>query len=336
MKIWACAKDVNGFINREDGRYKLFFIWQALKIKRENYQYFESLSFYSTHSREHKRKPMVAVKNGWFRYKNLDKAPGGNSDSDGESISHAFVIAALAQLETINFVFGNQMVPFKFTRLVADEAELRFGNGCTFYPDLYGEFTEDNPYYEKWGGKVAIEVWVEHQCERPKINDFEAHCVPIIEVKVGPGLRVEQHIRQDDIEGSLERRFAKTKELLSQKVFAKIISDPVSTKYHREFASAQSDKLKGVVANAQLACALLEKKISAKDEELNVTNSRLVKAHDLWQKSSSELTELEGKSSDLKATLGRKELELKQSRDQLVAEKKKGFWQWVQGRFSRD
>ncbi|WP_339528068.1 hypothetical protein, partial [Pseudomonas sp. EL_65y_Pfl2_R96] len=124
-------------------------------------------------------------------------------------------------------------------------------------------------------------------------------------------------------------RFAKTKELLSQKVFAKIISDPVSTKYHREFASAQSEKLNAVATDAQRACALLEQKISAKDEELNVTHSRLVKAHGLWQKSSSELTELEGKSSDLKATLGRKELELKQARDQLVAEKKKGFWQWM-------
>lgn len=336
MKIWAYAKNSTGFINREDGRYRLFFIWQALKLKRENYQYFESLTFYSTHSREHKRKPMVTVKNGWFRYKNLEKASSGNSDSDGESISHAFVIAALAQLETIYFVFGNQMVPFKFTRLVADEAELRFGNGRTYYPDLYGEFTEDNPFYKKWGGKVAIEVWVEHQCERPKIDDFEAHCVPIIEVKVGPGLRVEQHIRQDDIEGSLERRFAKTKELLSEKVFAKIISDPVSTKFHREFTSMQADKLKTAEANGQRACALLEQKITAKDEELNVTHSRLVKAHGLWQKSTEQLTELEGKSSDIKATLDRKELELKQAHDQLVAEKKKGFWQWVKGCFNRE
>lgn len=336
MKIWACAKDLTGFINREDGRYKLFFIWQALKLKRENYQYFESLTFYSTHSREHKRKPMVAVKNGWFRYKNLDKASSRNSDSDGESISHAFVIAALAQLETIYFVFGNQMVPFKFTRLVADEAELRFGNGRTYYPDLYGEFTEDNPFYKKWGGKVAIEVWVEHQCERPKIDDFEAHCVPIIEVKVGPGLRVEQHIRQDDIEGSLERRFAKTKELLSEKVFAKIISDPVSTIFHREFASMQADKLKTAEANGQRACAVLEQKITAKDEELNVTHSRLVKAHGLWQTSTEQLTELKGKSSDMKATLDRKELELKQAHDQLVAETKKGFWQWVKGCFNRE
>lgn len=336
MKIWAYAKNSTGFINREDGRYKLFFIWQALKLKRENYQYFESLTFYSTHSREHKRKPMVAVKNGWFRYKNLDKASSGNSDSDGESISHAFVIAALAQLETIYFVFGNQMVPFKFTRLVADEAELRFGNGRTYYPDLYGEFTEDNPFYKKWGGKVAIEVWVEHQCERPKIDDFEAHCVPIIEVKVGPGLRVEQHIRQDDIEGSLERRFAKTKELLSEKVFAKIISDPVSTKFHREFASMQADKLKTAEANGQRACALLEQKITAKDEELNVTHSRLVKAHGLWQRSTEQLTELESKSSDMKATLDRKEMELKQAHDQLVAEKKKGFWQWMKDCFNRE
>ncbi|NWD60004.1 hypothetical protein [Pseudomonas sp. IPO3774] len=336
MKIWACAKNSNGFINREDGRYKLFFIWQALKLKRENYHFYESLSFYSTHAREHKRKPMVAVKNGWFRYKNLDKPSGGSTSSDGESISHAFVIAALSQLETISFVFGNQVVPFKFTRLVADEAELRFGNGRTYYPDLYGEFTEDNPFYKKWGGKVAIEVWVEHQCERPKIDDFEAHCVPIIEVKVGPGLRVEQHIRQDDLEGSLERRFAKTKELLSEKVYAKIVSDPVSTKFHREFAADQAEKLKATEANRQRDCALLYQKITAKDEELKATHSRLVKAHSLWQNSSDQFNKLKGQSIDLKAALDGKELELQQAHNQLVAEKKKGFWHWMKGRFSRN
>lgn len=46
MKIWACAKGANGFINREDGRYKLFYRcpagnplrseWRALKNERSH------------------------------------------------------------------------------------------------------------------------------------------------------------------------------------------------------------------------------------------------------------------------------------------------------------
>lgn len=233
MKIWACAKDLNGFIHRDDGRYRLFFIWQVLKLKREQYDYFSTLEFFSTHSRPHKRRPMTPVKNGWFRYKDAVRQ-GGNEGGDGESISHAFVIAALAELETINFVFSDEVVPFKFTRLVAEEAEIKFGSGRSYYPDLYGEFTEDHPLYKQWGGRVAIEVWVEHQCERRKISDFESHGIPIIEIKVTQGLRVEQHIRHDDIEKSLEQCFERTKKILSERVFAKIISNPVSTAYHRE------------------------------------------------------------------------------------------------------
>ncbi len=56
MKIWACAKGANGFINREDGRYKLFFIWQVLKMRRLNPAEFSALTFFSTHSRVEKRR----------------------------------------------------------------------------------------------------------------------------------------------------------------------------------------------------------------------------------------------------------------------------------------
>ncbi|AZG85725.1 hypothetical protein N032_08605 [Pseudomonas syringae pv. pisi str. PP1] len=86
MKIWACAKNFNGFINREDGRYKLYFIWQILKMKRENPAEFSALTFFSTHSREDKRREMVAVKNGYFRYKSAETVNSRSGDSDGETL----------------------------------------------------------------------------------------------------------------------------------------------------------------------------------------------------------------------------------------------------------
>lgn len=110
MKIWACAKDANGFINRDDGRYKLFFIWQALRMRRVTPSEFNALTFFSTHSREDERREMVAVSNGFFRYKKVAAETTRTSDRDGESLSHACLISILSQLKTINFVINHKTV----------------------------------------------------------------------------------------------------------------------------------------------------------------------------------------------------------------------------------
>ena len=184
MKIWAYAKGSDGYVTLEDGRLKFFFVWQVLKMKRENPQQFSSLTFISTQWREKYRREMFAVRNGYFRYKSAEPANSRSGDSDGETLPHAYLIAVLSQLQTINFKIGDEVVPFTFTRLVAEETRLRFGNGNGYVPDLYGEFTSDNPYYRKWGGKVAIEVCYSNPCSRQKVIDFCDHGIPIIEIKV--------------------------------------------------------------------------------------------------------------------------------------------------------
>ncbi|EJM11100.1 hypothetical protein PMI21_05185 [Pseudomonas sp. GM18] len=335
MKIWACAKDANGFINREDGRYKLFFIWQALKLKRENFNYYSSLIFYSTHARESKRRPMVTVKNGWFRYKEKDLRIESSGKSEGESISHAFVVAALAQLETINFQFGTRVVPFTFTRLVAEETDIRFGNGRSYYPDLYGEFTAENPYYKQWGGKVAIEVWVEHECEEPKIGDFLSHGIPIIEVKVTKGLRAEPYIDSNDLEASLERCFAKTKEILSGNVFAKIIANPVSTAFHWEYAAEQESKLKTQADQAQRLFNGIQQQIAQKDKALSERTEQSTKLNALWVSAARQIDTLRNASVDDKAALDLKEGEIQAIKEKLAAEQRIGFWGWLGRRFKK-
>lgn len=247
MKIWACAKNFNGFINREDGRYKLYFIWQILKMKRESPSEFGALTFFSTHSREDKRREMFAVKNGYFRYKSAEPVNSRSGDSDGETLPHAYLIAVLSQLKTINFKIGQEVVPFTFTRLVAEETRLRFGNGNGYVPDLYGEFTSDNPYYKKWGGKVAIEVCYSNPCSPQKIVDFRDHGIPIIEIKIAKSINIETHIDKNDIEGSIERGYQKLTDIASNQLFCKVLSDPVSVPFHQEYVR-QSEKEKEELA----------------------------------------------------------------------------------------
>lgn len=259
MKIWACAKGANGFINRDDGRYKLFFIWQVLKMRRLNPSEFSALTFFSTHSREEKRREMVAVRNGYFRYKNLD--PMARSvDSDGESLSHAYLIAVLSQLQTINFKIGDEVVPFTFTRLAAEETRLKFGNGNGYIPDLYGEFTSDNAYFKKWGGKVAIEVCYSNPCSRQKVIDFRDHGIPIIEVKIAKTTNIETYIDKNDIEGSIERGYQKITDIASNQLFCRVLSDPVSTQYHQDYATqAEKDRVAMVEKNKRETMFLFNK-----------------------------------------------------------------------------
>lgn len=292
MKIWACAKGANGFINREDGRYKLFFIWQVLKMRRLNPAEFSALTFFSTHSRVEKRREMVAVKNGYFRYKSVDVQATRSGDSDGESLPHAYLIAILSQLQTINFQIGDDVVPFTFTRLVAEEARLRFGNGNVYVPDLYGEFTSDNPFYQKWGGKLAIEVCYSNPCSMQKIVDFRDHGIPIIEIKIAKSINIETYIDKNDIEGSIERGYRKISDIASNQLFCRVLSDPVSIEFHQDHVrQAEKDRLELAEKTRQDMLAIVRKYREAESLAADVSKQRdsISEAKDLLAKDKAAL-----------------------------------------------
>ncbi|MBJ2280175.1 hypothetical protein JFT58_18010 [Pseudomonas sp. MF6767] len=339
MKIWACAKGPNGYINREDGQYKLYFIWQILKMKRENPAEFSALTFFSTHSRVEKRREMVAVKSGHFRYKNLDPMTANSGDSDGESLSHACLIAILSQLQTINFVIDNEIVPFTFTRLVTEETRLRFGNGNAYVPDLYGEFTSDNPYYKKWGGKLAIEVCYSNPCSMQKVVDFRDHGIPIIEIKITDSIKVEKYIKKDDVEGSLERRYRQVSEIVARQLYCKVLSDPVSTRFHEDFArQAEKDRIALVEKNKRETMLLFNKVREAESlaDALGKERDSFSEAKGLLEKDKAGLEastkELTQSVEDLKVELGKYKTaytnrvnDIKTLKGELE-EAKAGFW----------
>ncbi|MFI3044508.1 hypothetical protein [Pseudomonas coronafaciens] len=311
MKIWACARGANGFINREDGRYKLFFIWQVLKMRRLNPSEFSALTFFSTHSRIEKRREMVAVKNGYFRYKSAEAGHSRSGDSDGESLPHAYLIAILSQLPTINFKIGDEVVPFTLTRLVAEEIRLKFGNGNGYIPDLYGEFTSDNPFYKKWGGKVAIEVCYSNPCSMQKVVDLRDHGIPIIEVKIARSINIETYIDKNDIEGSIERGYQKITDIASNQLFCKVLSDPVSVQFHEEYVRQADKEKEGLVEKNKRETKFLFNKLQeAESLAANLGKERDVfaEAKSLVEKDKAGLevatTELTQVVADLQVELG--------------------------------
>ncbi|KTC62422.1 hypothetical protein [Pseudomonas savastanoi] len=311
MKIWAYAKCSDGYVTLEDGRLKFFFVWQVLKMKRENPQQFSSLTFISTQWREKYRREMFAVKNGYFRYKSAEPA-SRSGDSDGETLPHAYLIAILSQLQTINFKIGDEVVPFTFTRLVAEETRLRFGNGNVYVPDLYGEFTSDNPYYKKWGGKLAIEVCYSNPCSMHKVVDFRDHGIPIIEIKIAKSINIETYIDKNDIEGSIERGYQKITDIASNQLFCRVLSDPVSTRFHEDYArQAEKDRVALVEKNKRETTFLLNKLREAESlaEAMGKERDGLSEVKGLLDKDKAGLeastTELTQSVEDLKVELGK-------------------------------
>jgi hypothetical protein len=251
---------------------------------------------------------MFAVKNGYFRYKSAEPV-SRSGDSDGETIPHAYLIAVLSQLQTINFKIGDEVVPFTFTRLVAEETRLRFGNGNGYVPDLYGEFTSDNPYYRKWGGKVAIEVCYSNPCSRQKVIDFCDHGIPIIEIKVAKTTNIETYIDKNDIEESIERGYQKITDIASNQLFCRVLSDPVSTRFHDDYArQAEKDRVELVEKNKRDTTFLFSK---VRDAE---------SLADAVGKARDGLTEANGSLEKDKAGLEASTIELNQNVENLKIE----------------
>ncbi len=246
MKIWAYAK------NKKDGSYilkeerpKIFYIWEALKMRTSSPHEFNNLTFISTQRDEGKRAQMSPVINGFFRYTSgsgVNKENGG----DGESISHQFAIAALAQLNKANFIFGEEEVVFFFEKIFQEEdARIQFGEGKYYFPDLFVRFKDNNPFFRKWNGKAAIEITFSHQCEKEKLYDFKIHNIPIIEVVLNESMCFKPELRKEKFSHEdLEKHFNFLVGKFSEKVYAKILVDPESPLFQKEIVSDKEKEIR--------------------------------------------------------------------------------------------
>lgn len=225
-KIWSYAVDKSqNYIRDGQGRNKLFFVWQALKMKKNNPIDYQHLQFVSTQKDLAKRKRMTPVKLGFFRY--IEIGEKESYSGDGESLSHSIAIKVLSELIWINFIIDGSPINMKFLELRIEDLKIQFENGNSYYPDIIGYFDEPKHLLEKWGGKVAIEVKVKHGCEDIKIFDFKNHNIPIIEVTLTEKIQFLKDSRKNEIdENDLEGYYNFLRERFQDKVYAKILSDP--------------------------------------------------------------------------------------------------------------
>lgn len=269
-KTWAYAKDnqTQEFVREESGRLRFYFIWQALRLRRKDPAVYGSITFYSTQQDESKRERMTTDKRGYFRY--IEGVQGGTGGGDGESLSHSMAILALSQMKIIPFVINDNKYDFHFDELKIEDIGIKYENGNSYIPDLVGYFSkknQDNPYYKKWSGRVAIEVKVSHACEDIKIHDFESHGLAILEISISDKIRIEPRLKNktdEELENELERYFEYLKALFSDKVYATIKSDPVSVDYHQ-----------WLIKNAAVRCNALKEESDRLSHDFKRLTTRL-------------------------------------------------------------
>ncbi|EPJ4921309.1 hypothetical protein NK504_005478 [Klebsiella pneumoniae] len=107
-KIWAYAIDnKEEYIkNKETNKERLFFIWEVIKMRKENPKELSLLTFMSTQSNKDKRAeltPVKKTKTAFFRYKSDSTTFTESHDSDSEYISHETAILVLIGNENNKF-----------------------------------------------------------------------------------------------------------------------------------------------------------------------------------------------------------------------------------------
>lgn len=236
-KIWAYGKDINDdYITGEVHPLRIFYIWEVLKLKRENIHEFNKITFMSTQKDPSARTEMSSVIKGFFRYIKKPKQ-SIKEDKDSDSLSHSIAILALAEQKQLNFTCGEVKFTIDVDELRTEDVKIQLSNRDTFdyyYPDLICQFSSPQDLAEKWGGKVALEVKQTHACEPEKIHDFKNHCIPIIEIDIEKWSIEKKYETKSPSPEQLEDYFYFWKNVFSKNIFGKILSDPVTPQYYEK------------------------------------------------------------------------------------------------------
>jgi hypothetical protein len=318
-KIWAYATQQNTYVwNNNLHKEKLYFIWQVLKLKKEQPAIYNQLTFMSTQSAKEKRAELIAVNRGFFRYKSESVNDRKPSDPDGESISHEMAILALSEMREIKFIEGEKEYIITFDKIKRDDLKVRFLNGKVYYPDLIGYFSQPAELAERWGGSVAIEVKVTHPCESEKIHDFYRHNCALIEINLNEKMCfLPERQKREFSEDEMERYYHYLCDKFSEKVFMRIKSDPVMPQVYLAKIKHQDAKQRTTIQELDVVrddYKKLKNKISTVVEIIkNITSEKNQLQEDLKEREEA-YRQVSGEKSLLKTENSRLAVEIEKQR----------------------
>ncbi|MCS6237653.1 hypothetical protein G3495_21450 [Shewanella baltica] len=242
MKIRAYVLNnlTNKYLVDENGRLLEVYAEMAAAIKK-NYPHEHAQREYRDirANPELRRKLKIVKKSNKDYYSYIGNNSSLECEHVDESESHRAVINALSRLKTMNFHIKDSNLPLKpfvFTEVLV-EPKIELPNGKTYYPDLLCRFNEEHPLYDRWGGKLAIEVTYSHPCEEVKIHDFEFSNIPILEVVINKGSAREYPGERYNWDyymlSSIEKHTNDLESWFTDYIGANLLVDPISTRAHK-------------------------------------------------------------------------------------------------------
>ncbi len=209
-------------------------------------------------------------------------------------------------MKEMTIITRGQTFNFRFTH-VYREPKLELPNGKVFYPDILCVFDKDQypDEYERWGGKLVIEVTNTHKCEDDKKLEFELCNIPIFEFTITDSRKYPPERDNNRIDSITERNKHKERleGWLQESVYTDLIIDPISTQKHESIHKILKSKMKDLITvndQHKLLIQDLESKIK-KSEQQRV---RLINTSQI---SSEEHKRLHHKISTLELTIAQKE-----------------------------
>lgn len=257
--------ETNEFIlDNSTGKHLRVSIEKAVRIKVDNDKLHKMRTYWSLHPDE-KRRYRLKVHSVNMQFEKFNRGDN-NFEFDrnyDESMSHKCAVEALSRLScmTLIHVENNKRIPITFEfDTVRKEPYLHLPNNTKYFPDILCTFNEEHDLYDKWGGKIALEVTYTHGCESYKQEDFMFHNIPVFEVTIEndsarqfPAERPNWPKGKVWGEKLVEEHINNLVNWFSQNIVGELKVDPISTRLHLQNVKGYIDQIESLeISNKKL------------------------------------------------------------------------------------
>ncbi|WP_199868323.1 hypothetical protein [Vibrio anguillarum] len=226
-----------------------------------------------------------------------------------ETYSHEIAVDVLSSMKEMTIVTRGQTFNFKFAS-VYREPKLVLPNGKIFYPDILCVFDKAHypDEYERWGGKLVIEVTNTHECEDEKKIEFELCNIPIFEFTITDSRKYPPERDSKRFDSIIERKKHKERleNWLQESVCADLIIDPISTQKHDTILKTLKSEMKELLM-IDMHNKLLIQDLESKFKETEQQKVSLIKARQIkneeHERLQDKISKLEFSKSQYESTL---------------------------------
>jgi len=261
MKVRALVfeNDTKQYKTDQNGKLLEVHAEDAASLKEDYPHKHQKLEYRNTRANpEIRQRLKLVTKNGTSYFSYIGDYDSTGSENVDESESHRAAIIALSRLTRMKFYAPESdlvLDPVTFTEVLV-EPMIELANGKKYFPDLLCRFSEDHPLYDRWGGKLAIEVTYSHPCEDSKKHDFMFHNIPILEVVIEKNSSREYPGERYNWDyyalTSIANHTDKLETWFKDYIRVNVLVDPISNRVHEKITGELSKEYKQLKVEKKL------------------------------------------------------------------------------------